>query len=51
MIGDRKRALFHRQRAESINPAFDVEKWLAIVPFKEHWQKELYREGLLKAGF
>ncbi|MBY5352791.1 peptide antibiotic resistance protein [Rhizobium leguminosarum] len=51
MIGDRKRALFHRQRAASINPAFDVEKWLAIVPFKEHWQKELYREGLLKAGF
>ncbi|MDV4177621.1 peptide antibiotic resistance protein [Rhizobium brockwellii] len=51
MIGDRKRALFHRQRAESINPVFDVEKWLAIVPFKENWQKELYREGLLKAGF
>ncbi|NYT31802.1 peptide antibiotic resistance protein [Rhizobium sp. WYCCWR 11128] len=51
MIGDRKRALFHRQRAESINPVFDVEKWLAIVPFKEDWQKELYREGLLKAGF
>jgi len=51
MIGDRKRALLHRQRAESINPVFDVEKWLAIVPFKEHWQKELYREGLLKAGF
>ncbi|PDT15740.1 peptide antibiotic resistance protein [Rhizobium sp. J15] len=51
MIGDRKRALFHRQRAESINPVFDVEKWLAIVPFKEHWQKELYREGLLRAGF
>ncbi|MHC2218825.1 peptide antibiotic resistance protein [Rhizobium leguminosarum] len=51
MIGDRKRALFHRQRAENINPVFDVEKWLAIVPFKEHWQKELYREGLLKAGF
>ncbi|MBY5736666.1 peptide antibiotic resistance protein [Rhizobium leguminosarum] len=51
MIGDRKRTLFHRQRAESINPVFDVEKWLAIVPFKEDWQKELYREGLLKAGF
>ncbi|MBY5607671.1 peptide antibiotic resistance protein [Rhizobium leguminosarum] len=51
MIGDRKRALFHRQRAESINPVFDVEKWLAIVPFTEDWQKRLYREGLLKAGF
>ncbi|MBB2686617.1 peptide antibiotic resistance protein [Rhizobium sophoriradicis] len=51
MIGDRKRALFHRQRAESINPVFDVEKWLAIVPMKEQWQKELYREGLLRAGF
>lgn len=51
MLGDRKRALIHRQRAESINPVFDVERWLAIVPLKEHWQKEIYREGLLKAGF
>ncbi|CCM78677.1 hypothetical protein [Rhizobium mesoamericanum] len=51
MIGDRKRAQFYRQRAEALNPVFDVEKWLAVVPMKEQWQKDLYREGLLKAGF
>ncbi|MFA1624176.1 peptide antibiotic resistance protein [Rhizobium mongolense] len=51
MIGDRKRAQFYRQRAEALNPVFDVEKWLSVVPFKEQWQKDLYREGLLKAGF
>ncbi|TCU40902.1 DNA-binding SARP family transcriptional activator [Rhizobium azibense] len=51
MIGDRRRAQFYRQRAEALNPVFDVEKWLSVVPFKEQWQKELYREGLLKAGF
>ena len=51
MIGDRKRAQFYRHRAELLNPAFEVEKWLALVPFKERWQKELYRDGLFKAGF
>jgi DNA-binding SARP family transcriptional activator/TolB-like protein len=51
MIGDKKRAQFYRQRAELLNPAFEVEKWLALVPFKEQWQKELYRDGLFKAGF
>lgn len=51
MLGDRKRAQVHRQRAEILNPVFDVEKWLSLVPFKESWQKDLYREGLLKAGF
>ncbi|MDM9625519.1 peptide antibiotic resistance protein [Rhizobium sp. S152] len=51
MLGDRKRAQLYRQRAEAVNPVFDVEKWLAVVPFKESWQKDLYREGLLKAGF
>ncbi|QPB22510.1 peptide antibiotic resistance protein [Rhizobium sp. 007] len=51
MIGDRKRSQFYRQRAEALNPVFDVEKWLSVVPFKEQWQKDLYREGLLKAGF
>jgi DNA-binding SARP family transcriptional activator/TolB-like protein len=51
MIGDRKRAALYRHRAEAVNPVFDVEKWLSVVPIKEQWQKELYREGLLKAGF
>jgi len=51
MIGDRRRAQFYRQRAETLNPVFDLEKWLSVVPMKEQWQKDLYREGLLKAGF
>jgi DNA-binding SARP family transcriptional activator/tetratricopeptide (TPR) repeat protein len=51
MMGDRKRAQFYRQRAEALNPVFELEKWLAVIPFKEQWQKDLYREGLLKAGF
>lgn len=51
MMGDRKRAQIYRQRANALNPVFDLEKWLAVVPFKEQWQKDLYREGLLQAGF
>ncbi|OWV83168.1 peptide antibiotic resistance protein [Rhizobium sp. R693] len=51
MIGDRRRAQFYRQRAEALNPVFDLEKWLSVVPMKEQWHKDLYREGLLKAGF
>ncbi|WP_259186339.1 peptide antibiotic resistance protein [Rhizobium sp. BK176] len=51
MMGDRRRAHVYRQRAAALNPVFDVEKWLSVVPFKEQWQKDLYREGLLKAGF
>ncbi|OWW04068.1 peptide antibiotic resistance protein [Rhizobium sp. R72] len=51
MIGDRRRAQFYRQRAETLNPVFDLEKWLSVVPMKEQWQKDLYKEGLLKAGF
>ncbi|OAP38307.1 adenylate cyclase [Sinorhizobium glycinis] len=51
MLGDRKKARQHRIRALKANPTFDVDKWLAVIPFKEQWQKDLYREGLKKAGF
>ncbi|MCA1371256.1 adenylate cyclase [Bradyrhizobium sp. BRP14] len=51
MLGDRKKARQHRMRALKANPTFDVDKWLAVIPFKEQWQKDLYREGLKKAGF
>jgi hypothetical protein len=51
MMGDRKRAQFYRQRANALNPVFDLERWLAVVPFKDQQQKDLYREGLLRAGF
>lgn len=51
MLGDRKKARHHRLRAQKTNPTFDVDKWLAVIPIKEQWQKDLYREGLKKAGF
>ncbi|OHV82454.1 tetratricopeptide repeat protein [Ensifer sp. LCM 4579] len=51
MLGDRKKARQHRMRASKANPTFDVDKWLTVIPFKEQWQKDLYREGLKKAGF
>ena len=51
MLGDRRKARQHRMRALKTNPTFDVDKWLAVIPFKEQWQKDLYREGLKKAGF
>jgi TolB-like protein len=51
MIGNNRKARFHRRKAHELNPQFDLELWLSILPVKEQWQKDLYREGLLKAGF
>ena len=51
MLGDaRKARLFVRRTLES-NPNFDLESWMAIVPFKEEWQRKHYHEGLKRAGF
>lgn len=51
MLGDTKRAHHYRRKDKEANPQFDLQKWLSVVPIKEHWQKEMYREGLLKAGY
>lgn len=51
MLGDHARARIHRNRFLADNPAFELDQWLAMVPHKEEWQTELYREGLIKAGF
>jgi DNA-binding SARP family transcriptional activator/TolB-like protein len=51
MAGDMGRARMHRRKAQELNPSFEVEKWLSILPVREKWQKDVYREGLLKAGF
>lgn len=51
MLGNNRKARFHRRKAHELNPHFDLELWLSILPVKEQWQKDLYREGLLKAGF
>lgn len=51
MIGDKNKARASRQRVLRDNPSFDLQRWLEVVPMKESWQRELYREGLIKAGF
>ncbi len=51
MLGDQKKARSYKVKALRANPTFDVDKWLAVVPMKEQWQKDLYREGLKRAGF
>ena len=51
MLGNDKKARFFVSRAREMNPDFDVDRWLAVVPLKEQWQKDIYREGLKKAGF
>lgn len=51
MLGNAAKARACRMKVMRDNPDFDVEKWLVMIPHKESWQTELYREGLLKAGF
>jgi len=51
MLGNNRKARLHRRKVYELNPHFDLELWLSILPVKEQWQKDLYREGLLKAGF
>ncbi len=51
MLGDSKRAHHYRRKDRMANPQFDLQKWLAVVPIREPWQKEMYREGLVKAGY
>jgi len=51
MLGNLAKAKTYRLRTLRDNPNFDLDAWLAMVPLKEKWQTERYREGLLKAGF
>ena len=51
MLGDFKMARRYRRKDRQANPHFDLEKWLAIVPIREQWQKDLYRDALLRAGY
>lgn len=51
MLGHRDKAQVFVTRARETHPEFDVENWLSIVPIKEKWHKDIYREGLKKAGF
>jgi DNA-binding SARP family transcriptional activator/TolB-like protein len=51
MLGDRKKAHHYKRKTMATHPGFDVETWLSIMPVREQWQKDQYREGLRKAGF
>ncbi|ANM10250.1 MULTISPECIES: hypothetical protein [unclassified Rhizobium] len=51
MLGHQDKARIFVRRFREGNPDFDVDKWLSAVPSKEQWHKDLYREGLKKAGF
>ncbi|WP_349010742.1 hypothetical protein [Rhizobium sp. RCAM05973] len=51
MLGDREKARFFVRRTRETNPDFDVDRWLSFLPVKEQWHKDMYREGLKKAGF
>ncbi|MBX4876369.1 hypothetical protein HJA87_04425 [Rhizobium bangladeshense] len=51
MLGRQDKARVFVRRFREANPDFDVDKWLSSVPSKEQWHKDLYREGLKKAGF
>lgn len=51
MLGDLKKARLFMRRTYENNPNFDLESWIAIIPFKEEWQRKHYYDGLKKAGF
>ncbi|KQS81244.1 hypothetical protein ASG25_07105 [Rhizobium sp. Leaf384] len=51
MLGDLASARRYRRKDRETNPHFDLDRWLAVLPIRETWQKELYREGLSRAGY
>ncbi|MEF0940299.1 DNA-binding protein [Rhizobium sp. BR 362] len=51
MAGDIRKAKTLARRVKETYPDFEIDTWLSIVPFREQWQKDLYREGLKRAGF
>ncbi|MGV3552274.1 BTAD domain-containing putative transcriptional regulator [Rhizobium sp.] len=51
MLGDTKKARAYMRRTIENFPDFEIEKWLSLIPFSDPAQRDLYREGLRKAGF
>ncbi|MDL2402968.1 BTAD domain-containing putative transcriptional regulator [Rhizobium mayense] len=51
MAGDIRKAKRLVRKVKETYPDFEVDKWLSVVPMREQWQKEHYREGLKRAGF
>lgn len=48
--GDPRSARSSAAAVKLTYPDFDVDAWLAVLPFKEPWQRNHYREGLRGAG-
>ncbi|MDE1991034.1 MAG: DNA-binding protein [Rhizobiaceae bacterium] len=51
MAGNMRKAKALVRQVKETYPDFEVDTWLSIVPFREQWQTDLYREGLKRAGF
>jgi hypothetical protein len=51
MLGNAEKAEIERKRFLEMNPGFDREEWLAKIPFRKGWQREMYREAFEKVGF
>ncbi|HEY0121528.1 MAG TPA: DNA-binding protein [Rhizobium sp.] len=51
MAGDTRKAKALVRKVKETYPDFEIDIWLSIVPFREQWQQDLYREGLRRAGF
>tara|TARA_R110000787_G_scaffold61094_6_gene138530 strand:- start:3657 stop:5621 length:1965 start_codon:yes stop_codon:yes gene_type:complete len=51
MMGNTERSRTLAAKTIDIYPDFEIESWLSVCTFKEKWQRELYREGLSRAGF
>lgn len=50
MQGEIKQAKSLARRLREHYPDFEVDQWISVLPIKEEWQREHYREGLKKAG-
>lgn len=50
MQGEVKQAKSLARRLRQHYPDFEVDQWISVLPIKEDWQREHYREGLKKAG-
>ena len=50
MRGNGKRARALGRQLRQHYPDFEIDQWISVLPIKENWQRDHYREGLRKAG-
>ena len=51
MAGNTRKARVLVRKVKETYPDFEIDTWLSIVPIREQWQRDHYREGLRRAGF